>query len=543
MANNIINASPVARTVTLTRENAAGGGLGASARTLLPAITSIQDKNNIQDKIISQEQVQLNIISSQLNDFSIQMRDINGALQRIAYYIAQDTSLEILQERQKNQRDFQLAQNAVRFGKETEIERKIQNALFKPIVFVSRKVQGVLANLTNVFTTLFFGWLTEQGIQAFKAYSQGATGVLEQIKEKVLDGLRFAYDIFRLFKGGIFGIIGTIGKIALKLGKFILSDVIGGIFKTLGNIGKGIVEGGKNLLGLGDDAAQAATKAETKIAAGEAGAIARSGEKIAAKEGGSLLSKLIPGVGTGINLAIAGGRFAGGDVTGGLISTLAAVPGPIGWLGTGVDVLRDLGAFKGTPLESKEDEQKTKPKPAQTKAPKPKSPTALAQSGTPAAAPKSNAPTTPQQNAAPSATFAGPSGRTATIQFDSRFNLNATNQTDQSNQAKLDTSQPAQYGFVSGQVQPAQQTAPGTTAAPINVVKTKQQNQNLAPLEQPKPKVIVAPLPAQQQGPAKGSTSSAPPTGAVGNDTPFISSSNPDNFYALYSQISYNVVF
>jgi hypothetical protein len=60
---------------------------------------------------------------------------------------------------------------------------------------------------------------------------------------------------------------------------------------------------------------------------------------------------------------------------------------------------------------------------------------------------------------------------------------------------------------------------------------------NIGPEPEPKPNIVYASsgssAPSQQQQPLS--------TGAA-SDVPFIPSSNPDNFYTLYSQINYNVV-
>jgi len=61
--------------------------------------------------------------------------------------------------------------------------------------------------------------------------------------------------------------------------------------------------------------------------------------------------------------------------------------------------------------------------------------------------------------------------------------------------------------------------------------------QNVGELQEPKPSVIMAPV-AQNQP----QQSSAPSLPTNGTNVPLISSSNPDNFYVLYSQLNYNVV-
>jgi hypothetical protein len=61
--------------------------------------------------------------------------------------------------------------------------------------------------------------------------------------------------------------------------------------------------------------------------------------------------------------------------------------------------------------------------------------------------------------------------------------------------------------------------------------------QNVGELTEPAPNVVM--MPSSQSNTQQSSMSRAPTNGT---DTPLISSSNPDNFYVLYSQLNYNVV-
>jgi hypothetical protein len=62
------------------------------------------------------------------------------------------------------------------------------------------------------------------------------------------------------------------------------------------------------------------------------------------------------------------------------------------------------------------------------------------------------------------------------------------------------------------------------------------QTPNVGALPEPTPNVIMA---GGQGGSQQSPTPQAP---SAGSDTPIINSSNPDNFYVLYSQLNYNVV-
>jgi hypothetical protein len=100
---------------------------------------------------------------------------------------------------------------------------------------------------------------------------------------------------------------------------------------------------------------------------GAAENIASKGGGVAAKsattKGAGLAGRLIPGIGTLINLGLAGYRLGQGDYVGAALSGLSAIPG-WGWAAVGVDVAREMGFFDGTILgrkdQLKEQTQKQK---------------------------------------------------------------------------------------------------------------------------------------------------------------------------------------
>lgn len=78
---------------------------------------------------------------------------------------------------------------------------------------------------------------------------------------------------------------------------------------------------------------------------------ARAGGTIAAKAGG-VGARAVPLLGTALNIGLSAYRFSQGDVVGGILSALSAVP-VVGWAALGVDLAREFGAFDGTILGRK----------------------------------------------------------------------------------------------------------------------------------------------------------------------------------------------
>ena len=92
--------------------------------------------------------------------------------------------------------------------------------------------------------------------------------------------------------------------------------------------------------------------AENIAARGGGAATTRAGGTIAAKAGG-VGARAVPLLGTALNIGLSAYRFSQGDVVGGILSAVSAIP-IIGWAALGVDLAREFGAFDGTILGRKD---------------------------------------------------------------------------------------------------------------------------------------------------------------------------------------------
>lgn len=86
-----------------------------------------------------------------------------------------------------------------------------------------------------------------------------------------------------------------------------------------------------------------------------AGGVTRSGGAVAAKLGG-VGTRAIPLLGTALSIGLSAYRFSQGDVVGGILSAVSAIP-VIGWAALAVDLAREFGAFDGTILGRKEQDR------------------------------------------------------------------------------------------------------------------------------------------------------------------------------------------
>jgi len=181
-------------------------------------------------------------VSSQLTLISAQINGFTNSLNRISTQIAESSVIERLKENQENTQQRILAEQKLREGKESAVEKKVQNSLIRPVQKVGAKTQSVLGNLMNFFTILLGGWLLNSGIQALKARSEGNKKRLQEIGKDIATKLGIAGAIFGTIKLGFDKILGSLTKSvgnvsrAVFLGLFkkpvqALIDAVKGVFK------------------------------------------------------------------------------------------------------------------------------------------------------------------------------------------------------------------------------------------------------------------------------------------------------------------------
>ena len=97
--------------------------------------------------LLNQNSLTLTSVSSQLSNISDQVRGLNNSLLLIKDNLDLNDQLERRREQEKARRDAILAEQALREGKESDLEKKIQFALLTPVRKVSNFAQGILGCL------------------------------------------------------------------------------------------------------------------------------------------------------------------------------------------------------------------------------------------------------------------------------------------------------------------------------------------------------------------------------------------------------------
>lgn len=241
------------------------GGLRGIRRSISSNIfrgrgASQMQGDNISADIISRNSLALGNVSSQLATVSDQVSNINSSLLAIKDNLAISDDIEKNKQRQKDKRDAAIAEEGLRQGKESELEKKVQFALLTPVRRVSRFAQGLLSRLTNFLLILAGGWLTNASLTFLRLKSEGNIKGLNDFKRNLLRDLTIIGSIVLATSLALTKIFGTLAGLSVLLTKVAVGGLFTFSFLFLGNLIKNNVakflnfinNGLKNLLGVNE---------------------------------------------------------------------------------------------------------------------------------------------------------------------------------------------------------------------------------------------------------------------------------------------------
>ena len=523
-----------------------GGGGRGSALAVQPQASLVNVERNLEVQTVQnvQQTQEISALRGTVDALRAETTTLNNGLGTVSNLIQQDSAVEKQQEAAKAENERKLLERNIRLGKESQLEQNITNALAKPVQALQQKVGNIFGRIGEALTALFAGWLTNQGIEALKAESEGNKNKLEEIKDNVLKHIGYAVGAFAAIKIGfdliiktITGLAGKIGGLVLKLATAPLkvlrstlqaAPLVGGLFggpKPGGGGGKPPTSGNPITRGAGA-VVNFAGKALTAV-----GGVmdAASGQYTdSALATGALLAPGALKVPFGIAYAADSITEAfGGNIFGKNPNEPEKPP--------------KTPAAKVSPTTPKVGDSKPEPPPT-IMAPAEADAKISPSTQTPAASPAPAA-VQPQTPAIP------PPSPEMTKQFqmawDYRNNGFARGRiesawnnmsVEQQQQAKI-WAQSKGYDWTEMKLTEKPSMVQAAPLPSAQVQPLPKPTQNVGELPEPTPNVVM--MPSGQGNNQQSSISQAPTNGT---DTPLISSSNPDNFYVLYSQLNYNVV-
>jgi hypothetical protein len=491
-----------------------GGGGGATERggaiVVRPQTNLVDRAQNLQ---IQQTQQSVSAIQPILDVVRVNVRDLGTNINNLLKSIQGESAIEQKNIKDQQEAERKLNERKIREGRENLLERRIAGALAKPIINLQQKIGGLFERIMGAMTTLFFGWLTNQGIETLKAYTSGNTKRLEEIKNSLIKNLLFSLGAFAAINLGFGLLMRTITGLTLRIAGMAARIVLAP-FRAAGGALARIFGGGARAGSAAANAARAGAGARPLIT-GDVNLMTRMSN---IGRGGGLLrgagnflkggGRLIPG----FNI-VAGGLgtaydLSRGDYGGAALSAASMLP----FVGTPAAIAR-LG------LEGYRMTQKDKPQ----------TPTAVSGKPTPTPAPPAAAPaaTTPAPAVVQPQT---PAISTVPMQF----NVDQNNTFSVSSQSLLQSASPGTPNLES--YQQGMQGASPASYSTANIQAPPKEQTPIGTLPEAKPNIILTG--GQSKAPTPQSSASSGPI----SDVPLISPGNTDNFYVLYSQLNYNVV-
>ncbi len=327
-------------------------------------------------------------ISKRVRVIEKYIHDVSKSIEKIQKFIVDEEksdrkkTLEELKEKIELDEKRKLAKKELLLEAGDEPEKQVEEE--KPQVERFKKVKGFLEKLKGAFTTLFVGWLTDKGIQAFRAFQEGNMEKLRSIAKNVALGLAAVGGLMFIAKGGLFKLLKIYKKgIGKSFTRFMIKKFgkIGGKFAkattgALKNLGKGIKNLGKNIVGKGLNVVKGVGGKGLNVAKNIGGkglniakniggkglniaknvagkgknlgkTLLKSGSKNVAKGAvkkgtGKLLAKKIPLVGLVLGTAFAIDRARKGDLLGAGLELISGVASTVPGVGTAISTAADV---------------------------------------------------------------------------------------------------------------------------------------------------------------------------------------------------------
>ena len=250
--------SPISGGIRAVRRNISSSFFGATPQAQPDTVTT---------DLLQQQSLQLTTVSGQLQNISQQIGSLNFNLKGVKENLAVNEQLERQREAADQNRKRILAEQGLREGKESALEKKIQSALFSPVQRVAVKTQGILSNLTTFLFTLAGGWLTMKGIDILQAMSEGNVDKVNQLKNQFFVGLTVIVGSFTALSIGVKKVLGILGVFAgnvarvafgglLRVGLKGVQTLLAGLVKKAAGLGiagffsGGVIRGAAATLGL-----------------------------------------------------------------------------------------------------------------------------------------------------------------------------------------------------------------------------------------------------------------------------------------------------
>lgn len=183
--------------------------------------------DDAKESIIAQESL-IRVVNS--------LNKTSAVLNQLTDYLITETQLEqeLLRDKIRGEKlEDERERKKIKESKLEGVGKKARDAFLKPVKAIGNKAKGIFDTLKNVLGLLFVGWLGNKGFDAIELSAEGNIKALEDLRNEVVTGLGIALGTFTLLNAGILGLVPTILGLSLS--------ILALPFKALFDAGRGIL--------------------------------------------------------------------------------------------------------------------------------------------------------------------------------------------------------------------------------------------------------------------------------------------------------------
>ena len=227
--------SPILGQSTRSRISNSGS---ISARNVNPLVQTIRSQPVVSEadiqtlQITQQNQQSLLGLQTGLVQVRQDIAALNAGLVGVSTLLQNDIANEQRILADKQNRERRLAEANIREGKEKVVEQKINRAFTSAVTPVAKRTTGLFDRIAKSLLFLFSGWLLNNYGQLIRARADGNIDLANEIQSTILNGIRNAINVLLLFKGGLGQIVGGITGLSRFVGNLLIKKP----FQSLRNL-------------------------------------------------------------------------------------------------------------------------------------------------------------------------------------------------------------------------------------------------------------------------------------------------------------------
>ena len=192
--------------------------------------TDVNDRITTLQKRVSQNKFNIDLTITNLftnvNSINTALLTLEQGLKVVSDKLEVSAQLEKIRDANNLKREQQLAEQQLRAGKESLVEKRMQTALAAPLQKIGGKARSILGGLLKFFNTILLGIIGTRGIQVISALLSGNTEKIEEIKGKILKELGIASGIFLAINGGLAIALRSVVRLTAFIGRVAFTNLL-----------------------------------------------------------------------------------------------------------------------------------------------------------------------------------------------------------------------------------------------------------------------------------------------------------------------------